>query len=426
MRFGYDAEDRIISWTDRNDSHYSYVYDHLGRVRDEGGADGTLRFTFHYGEPDPATGLKVHTETDALGRSTRYQVNQHAQITAQTDALGNTTRFERDQYDRLLSATDPLDRTTRYTYDAAGDLIAVTRPDGERPLPTTRANSAWPPRSPSRAAASGARPTTSRAPHLAHRSARRRPRTTRYDVRRAPRGSHRRPGQHHHGALQPGRAADRVHRSARRHHTHRTRRLRPHRRRHRSARGHSTRTTWTLEGRPASRTTARRRHRELDLGRRGQSPHPHRPARPDHRLRVHALRDPARPGQPRTAPAPPSPTTRTCNSPAVTDPQGRTWNYSYDAAGRLTGESDFHGRQVAYEYDPADQLTTLIDPLRRRTRYRYDDLGRITARTPTAASPPTPTTRPAACCGPPTPVPTSSAPSTPSATCSPRPSTVAP
>ncbi|WP_052443309.1 DUF6531 domain-containing protein [Streptacidiphilus neutrinimicus] len=132
MRFGYDAWDRVTSWTDRNDSRYRYVYDSRGRVVDEGGEDGHLRFTFHYGEPDPATGLRVHTETNALGHTTQYHVNDRHQVVAVVDPLGNTTRYVRDRFDRLLSETDPLGRTTGYAYDGAGGLVTVTRPDGGR------------------------------------------------------------------------------------------------------------------------------------------------------------------------------------------------------------------------------------------------------------------------------------------------------
>ncbi|GAA2263967.1 hypothetical protein GCM10010430_55680 [Kitasatospora cystarginea] len=85
MRFANDSTGRILSWTDRNNSQYLYTYDQFDRVIDEGGADGTLRFHFTYGDPDPATGLKTHTETNVHGHTTTYTVNGHAQITAITD-----------------------------------------------------------------------------------------------------------------------------------------------------------------------------------------------------------------------------------------------------------------------------------------------------------------------------------------------------
>src|SRR5262249_7399744 len=127
-----DSAGRVVAWTDRNGTRYRYTYDQLDRVVDEGAEDGTLRFRFGYGEPDPATGLRTHTETNALGHTTAYLVNDRHQITAQTDPLGHPPVFDRDEYDRLLSRTDPLGRTTRFAYDGVGDLVAVTRPDGEQ------------------------------------------------------------------------------------------------------------------------------------------------------------------------------------------------------------------------------------------------------------------------------------------------------
>ncbi|MFF2819661.1 DUF6531 domain-containing protein [Kitasatospora cineracea] len=131
-RYVNDAAGRIVSWSDRNGTQYHYTYDQMDRVVDEGSSDGLLRFRFLYGDTDPATRNKVHSEIDAYGNTTRYHVNERAQITARIDPLGNTTLFERDEYDRLLAETDPLGRTTRYEYDGAGDLTAVTRPDGHR------------------------------------------------------------------------------------------------------------------------------------------------------------------------------------------------------------------------------------------------------------------------------------------------------
>jgi YD repeat-containing protein len=45
LRFVNDAWGRVTSWIDRNGSRYDYVYDAVGRVVEEGGADGALHFT---------------------------------------------------------------------------------------------------------------------------------------------------------------------------------------------------------------------------------------------------------------------------------------------------------------------------------------------------------------------------------------------
>jgi RHS repeat-associated protein len=129
-RYINDVAGRVVWWRDRAGTEYHYTYDDLGRVVDESGPEGLLRFRFEYGDVNPTTGIRTHCEIDAYGNTKRYEVNDRAQITARTDALGNTTFFERDHHDRLLSETDPLGRTTRYAYDGAGDLVSVTAPDG--------------------------------------------------------------------------------------------------------------------------------------------------------------------------------------------------------------------------------------------------------------------------------------------------------
>jgi RHS repeat-associated protein len=129
-RFGYDDLGRITSWTDTNDSHFTYVYDDRDRCTEQSGAAGHLRSTFTYGPPDLATGESTTSITDSLGHTTRYLINRHCQVIAETNPLGAVTRYQRDRYNRLLSRTDPLGHTTTFRYDAAGNVRAVTQPDG--------------------------------------------------------------------------------------------------------------------------------------------------------------------------------------------------------------------------------------------------------------------------------------------------------
>ncbi|MFF3166624.1 putative T7SS-secreted protein [Streptomyces sp. NPDC003273] len=129
-RFGYDDQGRITSWTDTNDSHFTYVYDDEDRCTHQSGAAGHLRSTFTYGPVDPDTGEHTTTITDSHGHATRYLINRRCQVIAETDALGASTRYVRDCYNRLLSQTDPLGHTTTFSYDKRGNLLALTRPDG--------------------------------------------------------------------------------------------------------------------------------------------------------------------------------------------------------------------------------------------------------------------------------------------------------
>ncbi|MCX5210308.1 DUF6531 domain-containing protein [Kitasatospora sp. NBC_00240] len=378
MRFANDAQGRIVSWTDRNDSHYTYTYDRLGRVVDEGGRGGWLRFHFEYGEPDPETGIRVNAETNALGHTTLHHVNEHAQVVARTDPLGNTTRFERDEYDRLLAETDPLGRTTRFEYDGAGDLVAVTRPDGAQSLAAYATELSLPSVI---VEAGGAtwRQTYDEAGR----------RTTLTD----PSGAVTRYAYDDLGHLasvtdalghvtlvrcnaaglpievtEPSGSVQRYERDA----FGRTVAVT-------DALGGTTLMTWTTEGYPASRTAPDGAAESWTYDGEGN-------------LLTHV--DPL--GQVTSCEYTDFETLAARTGPdgvrhvfthdaqlqltAVTNAVGQTWNYTYDAAGRLVAESDFQQRTVGYRLDAAGQLVTRTNPLGQRIRYTYDVLGRTIAK----------------------------------------------
>ncbi|MBT2440357.1 DNA/RNA non-specific endonuclease [Streptomyces sp. ISL-36] len=132
MRFTYDGEGRITSWTDRNDSTFRYVYDAEGRVARTVGPDGILSSAFAY-DVHPETGHGVTRYTDSTGATTVLHLNDRLQVVAETDPLGHTTHLTWDAYDRPLTRTDPLGHTTELTWDEAGNLTAVRLPDGSTP-----------------------------------------------------------------------------------------------------------------------------------------------------------------------------------------------------------------------------------------------------------------------------------------------------
>ncbi|MEY9845239.1 RHS repeat-associated protein [Streptacidiphilus sp. BW17] len=375
MVFANDAAGRITSWTDRNNSSYWYVYDERGRVVDEGGADGSLRFQFHYGEPDPETGLRVTTETNALGHTTQYHVNTRSQIIAIVDPLGNTTRYERDEFNRLLTATDPLGANTRYDYDAFGDLITITRPDGEQTtaaydgelsLPTVvtdAAGAVW-----QQTWDEAGRRTSVTDPlgavtrfgydelgHLAsvtdalgH--------TTR--VVCDPAGLPLR-------TADPTGAMTSIERDAFGRPAAITDPL-----------GATTRMTWTVEGHPATRTGPDGTTESWEWDGEGNClTHTDQLGQTTSFEYTHFETLAARttPDGARVA------FTHDANMQlvSVTDALGRTWEYDYDQAGRLVGEQDFHGRRLRYELDPAGRPSNRTDAAGVRTTYRYDVLGRV-------------------------------------------------
>ncbi|MDH6137405.1 RHS repeat-associated protein [Kitasatospora sp. MAA4] len=378
LRFANDTQGRVVAWTDRNGTQYRYRYDQFDRVVEEGGTDGSLNFRFEYGDPDPDTGLKVHSEINAFGHATVYHVNEHAQVVSQTDPLGNTTLFERDDYDRLLSRTDPLGRTTRFAYDGAGDLVAVTRPDGEQ----------------STAAYDGAlsQPTLLTRPggriwHQTYDEAGRRTSVT------DPTGGVTRYGYDESGHLAsvtdavgqctsvrcnaaglpvevtaPGGATSSYRRDAFGRVIAVTDQL-----------GAVTRVTWTTEGRLASFTAPDGTIETWSYDDEGN-------------LLVHT--DQA--GQVSTFEYTPFETLAARTAPdgsrlsfsydadmrltAVTNALDQSWSYTYDAAGNLVRETDFHGRSVGYQLDAAGQIVARTNPLGQRIEYDYDLLGRVVAK----------------------------------------------
>ncbi|OKJ06699.1 RHS repeat-associated core domain-containing protein [Kitasatospora sp. CB01950] len=377
MRFANDSAGRVLSWTDRNASQYRYTYDTHDRVTDEGGASGALHFTFTYGDADPATGLRTHTETNALGHTTTYLINDHAQVAAVTDPLGHTTHYERDDYDRLLAETDPLGRTTRYAYDGAGDLISITRPDGHQStasyvdgysLPTLITDvggAVWRQTyDPTGLRTSLTDPlgATTRYTHderghlatvtdtLGHTTlVRCNPAGLAVAVTDPTGGTTR----HAYDAFgRPTSTTDPL--------------------------GHTTRTTWTTEGHPASRTDADGHTESWAYDGEGNClTHTDQLGQVTafeytHFETLAARTDPDGTHYSFTHDA-------HMQLVAVTNPLGEQWTYRHDPAGRVIGECDFAGRTIEYQLDPAGQLVAHTNPLGRRTTYGYDLLGRTTS-----------------------------------------------
>ncbi|HEV7627213.1 MAG TPA: DUF6531 domain-containing protein, partial [Streptomyces sp.] len=130
LRYGVDADGRIISWTDSNDRSFSYTYDEQDRCVFHTGEAGHLWATFEYDLPSETPGHHITRVTDSLGHRLHYQVDSRLRIVAETDPNGHTTRTTYDAEHRPLSITDPLEGTVRYTYDDDGRPLQVVLPDG--------------------------------------------------------------------------------------------------------------------------------------------------------------------------------------------------------------------------------------------------------------------------------------------------------
>nr|WP_162931213.1 RHS repeat-associated core domain-containing protein [Streptomyces sporangiiformans] len=131
LRYRYDERGRVISWTDRNDSGYTYTYDELDRCIAESGEGGHFTLTLDYDQTLPEyPGHKVTVLTTAEGAVSRFVVNDACQVIAEIDPLGHTTRTTYDRYHHLTSQTDPLGHVTEYVNDEAGHPLVIRRPDG--------------------------------------------------------------------------------------------------------------------------------------------------------------------------------------------------------------------------------------------------------------------------------------------------------
>jgi RHS repeat-associated protein len=123
--YEHDAADRITRWTDRNGFWYGYEYAPSGRVARGFAPGNVLAAEFAY---DPLN--QVTAVTDSLGRTTSYHYDEHRHVVRTVDPLGHTVLTERDERGRVLSRTDEIGRRTRYDFDDRGELRRITAPDG--------------------------------------------------------------------------------------------------------------------------------------------------------------------------------------------------------------------------------------------------------------------------------------------------------
>jgi RHS repeat-associated protein len=123
-QFGYDANGNRISQTDAlgRTTRYEYNYlDKLIRVIDPAGG-ATI---YNYDANGNLTSI-----TDANGQTTRYVYDVQNRLISETDPLGNTTGYAYDLIGNLTSHTDAEGRTIHYTYDGLNRLLQKSYPDG--------------------------------------------------------------------------------------------------------------------------------------------------------------------------------------------------------------------------------------------------------------------------------------------------------
>ncbi|MEU1665501.1 RHS repeat-associated core domain-containing protein, partial [Streptomyces sparsogenes] len=377
LRFEYDDEHRVISWTDTNDRRYDYVYDNRHRCVAEGGTEGHVSIRVDYHGVDQRTGHRITTVTTAAGHTLKYLIDDAFRVVGEIDQLGAYSRTEYDRHGRVLAHIDALDRRTAYAYDEQGRLAAVTRPDGKRA--TIRHNELGLPVS-----ITGVDGTTE---------------TYEYDERgnrtavTDPAGATTRYTYDDLGRLTSITNAlgetTRVRCDAAGLPVEITDPLGAVTAYRRDAFGRpvavvdplggETRLTWSVEGKPLSRQDPDgSRQTWMYDGEGNCTHHVDAAGRVTSYEYTHFDLLAARTGpdgaryefehdsELRLA--------------KVTNPQGLTWSYAYDPAGRLSSETDFDGRTIRYAYDAAGQLVARTTPLGHTIAFERDVLGRITAK----------------------------------------------
>ncbi|MGW1490262.1 DUF6531 domain-containing protein [Streptomyces sp. NPDC002402] len=376
MRFTYDADSRVTSWTDRNGATFQYAYDAQGRVEGTIGPDGILSSRFAY-DIHPDTGHRITRYTDSTGATTVLVLNDRLQVVAETDPLGHTTHFTWDAYDRPLTRTDPLGHTTELTYDEAGNLIQVGLPDGStatarydernQPLEVTAVDgTSWRQAFDERGNVTSTVGPDGTITHFTH------DRTGAVASVTDPLNATIR--IHSDRAGLPLEITDVEGGITRVERDHRGRPLiitdplegrdeyvwdHDDRLRTRTA-GDGTRETWTwdAEGNCTAYTDAAGNLWATEYGHFDKPLARIAPDGARHELRYDTE----------------------LRLLQVTNPLGQNWHYRYDPAGRLVAETDFDNRSLAYGYDAANRLTRRTTPLGQTVSYAWDALDRLVER----------------------------------------------
>ena len=140
-QYVYDLNDQLISYTDGEGYTTTYVYDENGnlvKTTDPRGNSSTAEYDALNRQTVAVNeeGGRVELTYDALGRVTqavnedgavtKYEYDAKGRVTAIQDAYGNYKRFEYDPMDRVTAVTDENGVRRTYEYDLKGNLTKYT------------------------------------------------------------------------------------------------------------------------------------------------------------------------------------------------------------------------------------------------------------------------------------------------------------
>jgi fibro-slime domain-containing protein/RHS repeat-associated protein len=122
--FTYDGNGNQTSMTDPKGLVTRFEYDAFDRRVRVVLPDGSVRATAY-----DAVG-RISSRTDEAGQTPRYEYDKLSFLSKVTDALGGVTAFTYDERGNQLSQTDANNHTTRYEYDSLGHRTKRTLPLG--------------------------------------------------------------------------------------------------------------------------------------------------------------------------------------------------------------------------------------------------------------------------------------------------------
>jgi len=124
VTYTYDAGGKLLSSTDPEGLTRSMSYTASGETAFTE-KDGSL-WTYKY---DPTYAVKTQA-TDPLGNTTRYIYDAKRNLTATIAPDGSTISYTYDANGNKTSMTDPLGNMTRYTYNSLNLVSTITDPKG--------------------------------------------------------------------------------------------------------------------------------------------------------------------------------------------------------------------------------------------------------------------------------------------------------